>query len=59
MKDNSVRVKTIDEFEAKKQLKNCPELVRDYVKALESSRDGYKRLSEEKIKKLKWQSKVL
>tara|TARA_Y100000310_G_C20585174_1_gene765012 strand:- start:699 stop:884 length:186 start_codon:yes stop_codon:yes gene_type:complete len=39
MKDNSPVVKTIDEKEVKKELKNCPQIIQEYVKALETLRE--------------------
>ncbi len=32
----SIQVNSIDEYKAKAELKKCPKLVRDYVRALES-----------------------
>ena len=46
-------VKTIDEVQVKKDLKNCPKSVQDYVKAIERSRDSWRNISQKAIRKLR------
>ena len=51
----SPTVRSIDESAAKKALKDCPEIVRDYVAALERVSDGWHRLFIDLKKKLEKQ----
>ena len=49
----SVKVKCIDMTIVKAELKNCPTVIREYVKALEDSNTRWKTINAEALKKLK------
>jgi len=55
----SITVKALDAYKAKKVLKTCPKIVRDYVKALQSAVEGSQRTTQIAIAKIKEQSKEL
>jgi hypothetical protein len=49
----SLQVECFDEKKAEQELKKCPKIVRDYVKLLKKSRDGWRDISDKAISKLK------
>lgn len=49
----SIQVKVFDERKAKDKLKECPKIVRDYVKLLEYRLDIQKQLTAKAIGKLR------
>lgn len=54
----SIKVNCFDEWEAEKVLKTCPKIVRDYVKLLKGSRDRWKDITKQAIKKLRENGKL-
>jgi len=53
----SITVKSIDEQKAKQEVKKCPKIVRDYVRALENALEMSKNTNRKAIAKLKQLSK--
>lgn len=51
-------VKPFDVDKAKKELKDCPKIVRDYVKLLEKHNQKWKELTQKSISKIKELSKA-
>ena len=51
----SIQVNSLDEYEAKRQLKKCPKIVRDYVAALKRHLDAKDHLTQRAISKIKEQ----
>jgi len=49
----SIQVKVFDEKTAKQELKNCPKIVRDYVKLLEECLKNQQDLTSKAISKLR------
>ena len=49
----SLEVKVFDEKRAEQELKECPQIVQDYVKLLKNSSDRWKDIAQTAIKKLK------
>ena len=52
----SIQVKVFDENKAKQELKNCPKVVRDYVKLLEECLKNQQDLTAKAISKLREKS---
>lgn len=48
----SINVKVFDDRKAEEELKKCPKIVRDYVKLLKKSIEGWKDISQKAIHKL-------
>jgi hypothetical protein len=53
----SIQVKSVDVYAVKKELKNCPLKVRQYVKALEESMDRKQELIDKCVGKIRELSK--
>lgn len=53
----SIKVKTIDVFEAKKALKKCPKIVQDYVRSLENVYEMCRETNKIALKKIRELSK--
>lgn len=49
----SITVKQFDEEKAKQELKNCPKIVRDYVKLLKEQVVNWKDIQNKTMKKLR------
>jgi hypothetical protein len=49
----SIQVKHFDDAGAEKALKNCPKLVRDYVKKLKESNKQWQKISGQAVKKMR------
>ena len=55
----SIQVKSIDEFQMKKLLKDCPKQIQQYVKALKSFIDNSGNLRDKQTKKIVEQAKEI
>lgn len=55
----SIQVNCIDDKKAEQELKSCPEIVRDYVKALKSALDGSRHVTNKAIAKIREQAKEI
>jgi len=49
----SIEVNCFDEKKAEQELKNCPKIVREYVKLLKENNERWKELAQKAISKLK------
>lgn len=55
----SIKVNCVDEKKAKAELKNCPKVVQEYVKALVASNERWKYVNGEALKKIREQAKIM
>lgn len=53
----SIQVNCFDDRKAEAELKNCPKIVRDYVRLLKESNERWQQLTNKAISKLREQAK--